>query len=78
MDKIEGDFVLLDVPGWDSLKKSRPVPWQDFEHVPLFLCAGTKKNPCPVVSFVLGQFKAYVSQEILNWHSLRHSHSAEL
>ncbi len=22
--------------------------------------------------------KAYVSQEILNWHSLRHSHSAEL
>ena len=23
-------------------------------------------------------FKAYVSQEILNWHSLRHSHSAEI
>ena len=22
-------------------------------------------------------FKAYVSQEILEWHSLRHSHSAE-
>ena len=22
--------------------------------------------------------KAYVSQEILNWHSLRHSHSAEI
>ena len=22
--------------------------------------------------------KAYVSQEILNWHSIRHSHSAEL
>ena len=21
--------------------------------------------------------KAYVSQEVLNWHSLRHSHSAE-
>ena len=24
------------------------------------------------------RLKAYVSQEILNWHSLKHSHSAEL
>ena len=24
-----------------------------------------------------GRLKAYVSQEILNWHSLRHSHSAK-
>ena len=26
----------------------------------------------------LHTFKANVSQEILNWHSLRHSHSAEI
>ena len=26
---------------------------------------------------MIGRLKAYVSQEILNWHSLRHSHSAE-
>ena len=36
---------------------ARPVPWQVFELVPLSLCPGTKKNPCPVVSFVPGQSK---------------------
>ena len=36
---------------------SRPVPWQDFELVPLSLCPGTKNNPCPVVSFVPGKSK---------------------
>ena len=41
---------------------------------------------CPILLSVKKTFqnpfhwalKAYVSQEILNWHSLRHSHSAEL
>ena len=45
-----------------------------------------KDQPCAVFNgkpirkpdfeFWIG-LKAYVSQEILNWHSLRHSHSAE-
>jgi hypothetical protein len=28
----------------DRLSKSRPVPWQDFEFVPLSLCPGTRKE----------------------------------
>ena len=32
----------------------------------------------PMVSFNLDDsLKAYVSTKILNWHSLRHSHSAD-
>jgi hypothetical protein len=30
--------------GRDRLSKSRPVPWQDFELVPLSLCPGTRKE----------------------------------
>ena len=30
--------------GPDRLSKSRPVPWQDFELVPLSLCPGTRKE----------------------------------
>ena len=47
-------IVLLsrDVPGRDGTAclRSRPVPWQDFELVPLSLCPGTMKkllSRCP-------------------------------
>ena len=36
---------------------ARPIPWQDFELVPMSLCPGTNEIPCPVVSFVPGQSK---------------------
>ena len=45
---------------------SRPIPWQDFELVPLFRCPGTKKNPYFNVFFVPGQSKdfcPYVPQQ---------------
>ena len=36
------------------------------------------ENQMTIVRCSTGQnLKAYVSQKILNWHSLRHSHSAE-
>ena len=31
-----------------------------------------------VIYYFFAMFKANVSQKILNWHSLRHSHSAEI
>ena len=33
---------------------------------------------CVYFDALVRKLKANVSQEILNWHSLRHSHSAEL
>ena len=65
--------------GRDSLFKipSRPVPWQDFELVPLSLCPGTMKKllsrcpeklPCPVPLETLVSSKAvgdFVTQFVL-------------
>ena len=44
---------------------ARPVPWQDFELVPLSLCPGTKKfclSRCP---FVPGQGQEQMSRDKL-------------
>ena len=64
MGKIEGNVVPRDVPGRDSLKKSRPVPWQDFELVPLSLCPRTMKE---LLSLCPEKLHCPVSLETLVW-----------
>ena len=47
----------LDKPGRDGTdcKKSRPIPWQDFELVPLSLCSKMLHCPVPLETLILTQ-----------------------
>ena len=60
--------------GRDRLSKSRPVPWRDFELVPLSLCPGTRKEllslcpekfQCPVPLFFWNQNARYTLYHVL-------------
>ena len=57
---------LVIVPERDgtACQKSRPVPWQDFELVPLSLCPGTMKK---LLSLCPEKFPCPVPLETLSW-----------
>ena len=64
---VPGQRDKLKILPWDrmdrdSLSKSRPVPWQDFELVPLSLCSGTMKK---LLSFCLEKLHCPVPLETL-------------